>query len=230
MKKLKKNPKRRSFLLNILWVIALTLQSNVASSQNSDWYQFDIDSIVSIQFPTSQVYELDTVINRVRLYQLRADVSNSSLSMQKLRMGRFTEEYSLPKDSLDLMKFYDGVIKGLTNKSGFQKKEDYLAKKGQYYGKRVELQNIEGNTLIAEMYLLNDYLYKVLYLSDSSFNKEEQNDFMNSFVINNNAPVSQFKQEPTAFSIGFLIGKLSSYLLMIAFVIWLIMRFIKSRK
>jgi hypothetical protein len=97
--------------LKIILILVLFL-SNYFFSQVKDWFAYDLDSIVSLEMPFT-VYELDTIIEYNKFYQIYSDDNTSKFIVQKAYMGKLysnIETPILPNNAKSLKKYYLEII------------------------------------------------------------------------------------------------------------------------
>ena len=97
-------------------ILGLVLSSFTLKAQDANWYEYEMEN-VKIDFPTREVYQLDTVINGLSLKQLYAQIDNSTFLVQKLLAESGISDKNL--SSLPCVKpveYYEGVIEVLKTK------------------------------------------------------------------------------------------------------------------
>ena len=95
----------------VFMVVLLPIQ---LIGQERQWHEFELDKI-KINFPTKEVFQLDTVIAGVELKQLYARFENSTLIIQKISANDALgnkDLSSLPYDHKSLIEYYNGIVDG----------------------------------------------------------------------------------------------------------------------
>ena len=93
--------------IKITIILILFLIKN-SYKQSEKWSIYDLDSIVCLEMPFA-VYEIDTIIEYNKLYQIYSENNPSKFVVQKLSFGQLcanTEVSPLPKSAKELKKMY----------------------------------------------------------------------------------------------------------------------------
>lgn len=85
----------------IILLFILALLTNISYSQNQEWLTYDLDSIISIEMP-NEVFELDTIAQGMRMYQIFSHTENSSFIAQKALFEKENINEALSKLPYDL--------------------------------------------------------------------------------------------------------------------------------
>lgn len=143
--------------------------------QEINWYEFQLENI-KIDFPTEEVYQLDTIVKGVRLNQLYTQIGNSTLIIQKLPAESSTKDKdlsSLPYNYESLIEYYEGVIDGAKNSSKAEKAKKEEIKLGELIGyKSIIYNDIEKPIMESRTFLAgNDLIMLSIYNPVKEFNE-----------------------------------------------------------
>ena len=147
---------------------------------------YELDSIVSIDLP-GEVYEMDTIVQGIRMYQIYSITKNSTCIVQK---ALFEKEHlnenlsNLPYDLKSLKKQYNGIADGMANSIPYELSSRELIEKENFKGYRLKFKDALNNPIYeVEFYLLNKHLYSFFYSDLENFDEDEKNVLFNSEVI-----------------------------------------------
>src|SRR5690606_31518960 len=196
-----------------LLLVLVSLPSRVIG-QDIDWFEYNLDSI-TIEFPTDEVFLLDTIIKDVRIKQLAAYIENSSLVFQKTvaeQRLRDNNLSSLPNNYEALMEYYDGVLRGMKDKSNASRVEKSEIKKNELIGYQTLFYNTEGNLFFeAEIFLIERDLIIISCFDTNTILYETKERFFNSFNFDNLKSLNQYTGVSKEYRQGYIFGKLSIY-------------------
>lgn len=216
----------------IILILTLVLSINTLSSQNQEWLYYDLDSIISIEMP-GEVFELDTIAQGMRMYQIFSHTENSTFIVQKALLEKENENEALsklPYDLISLKEQYEELIEGIASSNPYQLESKELIEKETFKGYRLKFRDSLNNpTYEGEFYLLNKHLYSFYYVSVENFNKTEKDLFLNSININTDQEISQYLGKSQGFRNGFLFGKYFFYILIAGAVIYFLVRRKKNK-
>lgn len=203
----------------ILTAVALT---NLLISQTQDWFTYDVDSIISISMP-NEVFEMDTTLKGVRIYQMSAHTGDATFVVQK---GLIQEDATLlPHDLESLEEDYIELIDGMAKSMPFNLTSKKLTSRETFKGYHLESRDSLGNFVFeGEIYLLNKHLYSFFYSSLENFDKSEKDQFLNSLKINSDQNISQYLGKSRIYRIGYLIGNNLLTILIIGAIMYFLIR------
>ncbi len=195
--------------------------------------QTKIDELVSVKFPQEPSIN-DTVIQRVRIKTTYLNNEIEGYSVIKMKMGSKEEVLtSLPYDTKSLDEYYQGLIKGQSEKllEGGYKFNDsikididgFIAYKTSFLNAETDVENARFIHLI-----LNEYSYTFGYISHKDFNTENISSFFASIEVYKEKKTTQFVGKSKAYKQGYIIGKVFVYGSFAALILWLIFR--KTKK
>ena len=200
--------------------------------QDTEWYEFELENI-RVDFPTEEVFQLDTIAKGVRLNQLYAVIGNSTFILQKLPAeNKMSDENlsKLPYDYKSLIKYYEEVVDGAKSSSNALKVEnkeiklnELIGYNSKYYNENGDFFN-ESNTFLADNSLIVISCYNL-----ESGQKELKNLFFNSLNFSNFESLEQFRGKPKGYRQGYLFGKLFFYAL-IGIGIFFLIRTLRRKK
>lgn len=211
--------------------IVLSLFFQLIYSQDIDWYEYDLDSIIKVDLPEEEVFELDTIMKTLPIYQIYNNIENSLFVAQKTILEKKTTNKSLsslPYDLKSLNKYYSEVAKGMTNVIPYDLSSENQIEKNGLNGYKIKFNDsLQNQVYEINIYLINRYLYSFTYRNIIDFEPNEKDYFLDSFIVNENIKINQYLGEPKSYKIGYLIGK---YLIPMLFVGGIITFFIKRKK
>ena len=211
----------------IILLLTLVLTTNILSSQNQEWLTYELDSIISLEMP-NDVFELDTIAQGMRMYQIYSHTENSTFIAQKALFEKENQNEDLsklPYDLKSLKEQYNGIIDGIANSIPYELESKELIEKESFKGYRLKFKDSLNNpTYEGEFYLLNKHLYSFYYVSLESFDKNEKDLFFNSIKINTDQKISQYLGKAQSYRIGYVFGKYFFYILIFGVIIYFIVR------
>jgi|SaaInlLV_10m_DNA_1039704.scaffolds.fasta_scaffold46277_1 hypothetical protein len=211
----------------IILLLTLVLTTNILSAQNQEWLSYDLDSIISIEMP-NDVFELDTIAQGMRMYQIYSHTENSTFIAQKALFEKENQNEDLsklPYDLKSLKEQYNGVINGISSGIPYELESKELIEKDKYKGYRLKFKDSLNNpTYEVEFYLLNKHLYSFFYVGLENFDTNEKDLFFNSIEINTDQKISQYLGKAQSYRIGYVFGKYFFYILIFGVIIYFIAR------
>ncbi|MFD2035184.1 hypothetical protein ACFSKL_10300 [Belliella marina] len=211
----------------IILLLTLVLTNNVLSAQNQEWLTYNLDSIISIEMP-NEVFELDTIAQGMRMYQIYSYTENSTFIAQKSLFEKESQNEDLsrlPYNLKSLIEQYNGTIDGIASSIPYELESRELIEKEGYKGYRLKFKDSLNNpTYQVELYLLNKHLYSFYYIGLENFDNNEKELFFNSIKINPNQEISQYLGKAQSYRIGYLFGKYFFYILIFGVIIYFIVR------
>ncbi len=213
----------------VLLLLAFVLTTNSIVSQNEEWLNYDLDSIISIK-GGAEMIELDTIVQGMKMYQLYFHTENSSFIAQKTLFKNGSEDFStLPYDLKSLKEQYKGVVDGMKSGIPYELETSRLVERQGFKGFRLRFKDSLNNPVYqGEIYLLNKNLYSFFYVSLADFSEIEKDLFFNSIKINTDKNISQYLGKSKEYRMGALFGKYFFYILLFGVIIYFV--FIKKKK
>jgi len=222
---------RKIVQIIIIVLLQFLIPSNLIG-QEFEWYEFELENI-KIDFPSEEVYQLDTIVNGSRLNQLYNQIRNSTLLIQKTSAEKISKDNdlsSLPYDYESLIKYYDGFINGVKNSTNGEKVEKEEIKNGELIGIEYIIYNeIENPIILSQVFLAgNDIIALSVYNPDKEL--DEINDiFFDSVNFENLDSFEQFTGDSKAYKLGYLLGKLIFYIILGIGIVFLIRALVKKK-
>lgn len=214
----------------LLLLLALVLTSFCLLSQKNVWLNYDFDSIISNKMP-AEVFEIDTIMKGMRIYQVFAHTENATFIVQKSLFENESQNKELsrlPHDLEGLDKLYNETTNGIVQSIPFDLKLNESIDNGTFKGYRLRFQDsLNNSTYEIELYLLNRHLYSFYYVSLGDFDYNEKDLFFNSIRINTDEKISQFLGKSPSYRRGYLFAE---YSLPILIIVGLIFFFVRRRK
>jgi hypothetical protein len=211
----------------IILLLTLVLTTNILSSQNQEWLTYELDSIISIEMPYD-VFELDTIAQGMRMYQIYSHSENSTFIAQKALFEKENQNEDLsklPYDLTSLNKQYNGIIDGIASGIPYELESKEPIEKETFKGYHLRFKDSLNNpTYEVEFYLLNKHLYSFYYVGLEDFDKNEKDLLFNSIKINPDKKISQYLGKAQSYRIGYVFGKYFFYLLIFGVIIYFIVR------
>ncbi|MFY0629445.1 MAG: hypothetical protein JXR05_03630 [Flavobacteriaceae bacterium] len=196
-------------------------------SQNIEWNTYDFDSIVSVEMPFT-VYELDTIQDNRKMYQIFSNNESIEFRVQKLYLGKLysnVETITLPHDDDSLEKLYSEMIWAITKVSQYNLKYSKSINESNLKGYKLVFNDSEGSPIHElNLFVVNKSLYTFSYLNTNDFNEIERNLFFDSIAFNDEKELRQYPKKP------FLTGKKIILALFLFLLLSFLMRFKSKRK
>jgi hypothetical protein len=211
----------------IILLLTLVLSTNILSSQNQEWLTYELDSIISLEMP-NDVFELDTIAQGVRMYQIYSHTVNSTFIAQKALFEKENQNEDLSKLPYDLKSLkdqYNGMIDGIASGIPYELESKELIEKENFKGYRLKFKDSLNNpTYEVEFYLLNKHLYSFFYVGLENFDENEKDLLFKSIKINTDQKISQYLGKAQSYRIGYVFGKYFFYILIFGVIIYFIFR------
>ena len=217
-------------------VLALLCVGQLSYSQDIDFYEYDLDELVLLEMPGEEVYELDTIANGLKVYQLYtyAGIDNTTFIAQKTDAEEADLDpslSSLPYDEASLRNYYETFSSGVAKGYGLRPIEDIEITKQKLIGRKVFFADTSNTTsLEADFFLINRHIYVFSYYDVGGIETEAKNYFLNSYVFDVDKELSQFDGEPRSSRIAYFLGRISGFLLVVGLGVFLIIRLSKGKK
>lgn len=213
-------------------IIGLFIVPLCLIGQNSNWFEFELENI-KIDFPSEEVYQLDTIMKGIRLNQLYTTVGNSTLIIQKLPAESNTRDKnlsSLPYNYESLIEYYDGVIDGAKNSSKAEKVKKEKIKLGELIGyKSIIYNDIEKPIMESRTFLAGKDLIMLSIYNPEKELTELKETFFNSVNLDGLNSLEQYTGKSTAYRQGYVFGKLIFYV-MLGVGIFFLIRALRKKK
>lgn len=211
---------------NIVRVIFLLLLVTInVKGQELTWYKFELEDI-KIDFPTKEVFLLDTVIDNQKISQLFAKIDNSQFILQKLRIENNTENKirpSLPYNYESLTRFYNGVIDVVKEKSKAKNILKEEIKLGKLIGyKSFIYNNIEEPLIEFRIFLIQDNLITLSIYNPEKKSKKIKDKFFQSLNFKNLDSIKQYSMASKIYRLGYIFGNIFFYTALFAGLILLV--------
>lgn len=174
-------------------------------SQENEWYEFEMDSIISFYMPSKEITESDTLIENVKIKTLNLNYGNHNFLAQKLKeKANFSD---LPSDSLSLIRYYNRVIKGMDKSMIHKIGEKNLIKRNNLLGYKVNFIDSTKHVVFeSNIFLLGHETYTFSYINYYDFDIDLKDVYLNSITIKNPQNISQFNGTEKSILIIQLIG------------------------
>jgi hypothetical protein len=187
-------------IIFLLTIIVLSLNS--LFGQENEWFSYDFDSIISIDMP-GNVNVIDTTMNGEKLYHLFSTIKNSVFITQKMLLEEtdFDKNLSkLPYDDKSLEKTYAELITGISKAIPSKLKSMNKVLKDNFKGYNlVFVDSLMKPIIDYNLYILDKYMYSIVYLNANDFNEIEKNKFINSITIKSKNELIQFSGKTSGF-------------------------------
>lgn len=173
--------------------LVLLLTSFQSFSQNNDWIEYQLDSLVKFQLPAKSVNVFDSIVG-VKIYELSARLNGVNYVGSKFKI----EPSILPSNSNELNELYHIVIPGMVKSFPHTKETKFEITKSGYQGQKVILED-ENNVPVhsLELFLLEDNLYIFYYVNDIKYEVVESDYFFQSVSLSESESIEQFRGDST---------------------------------
>ncbi|APZ46820.1 hypothetical protein BW723_11235 [Polaribacter reichenbachii] len=179
-------------ILLTFFLLFLFLKSN---SQTKEWQTYDLDSIVYLDLPFD-VYEIDSIIDNKRYYEIYSSNDSSSFVAQKFYFdATYADEEmpTLPYNYESLKTFYLDLIWTFEEVSEY-KMDDFNAFKLQNLtGYKVNFTD-KNNVLVQQMILIyvNKNFYIFSYTDISGLKEVDKDEFFNNIHFDDTNGLKQY--------------------------------------
>ena len=218
--------------MRIITLAFFLVALNTYAQEAPEWYDYELDSIVSFSFPTDQVFEQDTILGDSEIYQLFTYKGLNTLLVQRIRLEEedADENYSdLPYDLESLEEFYKNMVKGASKNVSYSLTKQELILDQGFHAYQAHFEEDEGNLVYkSRYYILNQYVYVMNYIGVDQINETERDHFFESFTIDDSKSITQYGGNSPAYRLGYHLGKLLP-VLVIGIVVFIIVR-LRSKK
>lgn len=191
----------------------------ISFSQSKEWNSYDLDSIVKLDMPF-EVYEIDTIINNRKHYEIFSDNDSITFYAKKSFLGKAysnVESLTLPNDQESLTEFYSDLTWFITEGNKNELARSIPIKYHNLKGYKLIFKNKSGlHIQELNLVLANKHLYSFSYTNINGLKEEEKNMFFNSISFNDNNRLWQIPEKSMTLRyimIGLFIFLLLSFLL-----------------
>ena len=210
---------------NFLTCISLIAFSGLIHSQQDNWRTYRLDL-------PDEMFVMDTTMRGIKIHTLFSKVNNSTFIAQKTQFedDDINKNLSeLPYDSASLEKVYNGVIEGMVNRLAKKLKSKESVTYDTFKGYHLAFADSTGIlTYEVEFYLLNNYLYSLIYTNNVDSSSVESDRFFKSLKIMKTANVTQFAGQEPGYRFGYRFAMF--FLAIPVILLILLIRHNKSRK
>ena len=200
--------------------------------QEIQWYEYELENIL-VEFPSEDVFQLDTIINGTRVNQIYTEIEGSILMCQKLPAeNKSTDDVpsNQPHDYESLIDYYDGVVEGLKNSLKAQNVDTKEIKFGELIGYNAILYNNAENPFFeSNIFLVENSVIVISIYNPSSSIEDIKKTFFNSLNLDNLESINQYTEKSNAYRVGYIFGQLAVYII-IGIGLFLVLRAFRRRK
>ncbi|MFY0604821.1 MAG: hypothetical protein JXQ93_12855 [Flavobacteriaceae bacterium] len=212
--------------MNYKFLFALILFYKISFSQTKKWDTYDLDSIVSIDLPFT-VYEIDTINDNRKIYQIYSGNDSLEFIAQKLYLGKVysnVEIPPLPHDHNSLEKYYSNITWLFTESSKYDLAHTKQMNKFNLKGYKLTFNN-KNDIAVNEVcfFIINKNFYSFSYTNTNGLNEFERENFFDSIIFNSESELIQYHEKP------FSIGKKALIFLLLFLLLSFLLR-LKSKK
>ncbi|REG88219.1 hypothetical protein [Winogradskyella sediminis] len=171
---------------NIYWILILI--SFQSYSQNEQWFDFELDSLIRFKLPAENASLFDSEQDGIKMYELSAEKNGIVYSGNKILIS----DSSLPNSIADLKSIYDEAMPNVSKNypNTVVKKQDI--ENNGFKGQKVTLTDSNGNRLYeSEVYLLNNNLFLFNCISKNESDIKDSNFFFNQISLPKNSEIKQ---------------------------------------
>jgi|GEM_PF-2650069 len=214
----------------ILVFFLLFLVSQVAISQNENWESYEIDSIISLEFP-NEISLKDTIAKGLPLKIFVSQNNDDLFIVQKILYGEeniVTNYSELPLDLEDLNKSYKEFTKSYAKEMPYSIKDQGEIKQNDFHGYYIIQTDSERIVNYTKFILLNKNMYSISYFNKNGINEAVKEIFFSSLIISSNIEISQFEGRSLSYRTGHLIGSNLPLIIIISIFLYFIYRKIKK--
>lgn len=186
-------------------------------SQNEEWYTYDLDSIVSLNF-YGDVYESDTIANNLKIDIIFTESDSLSFYARKIGIGKeFYQLYGVQhpvKDQKTLITFYQTFALTVSETRDQENSISRPINFGKLKGYRFVLDATEDHPYMEnQVVFLNDHLYAFQYITSKGLDSIQRNNFFNSIHFDDTFELNQFPKKRSVLN-GTTVGVLIAFLLL----------------
>lgn len=195
-------------------ILGLILTSFSLIGQDYNWYEYELEN-VKVEFPTEEVYQLDTVINGLKINQLYAQIDKSTFIIQKMLAENSISDKnlsSLPHNYQSLIEYYEGVVEGARKRYQAEDVQKEEIKIGDLIGYKCLIFNEIENPLVeSRIFLVGEDLIMLSVYNPEKSLIAVNNEFLNSINLENLDSLEQYSGQSRAYKFGYLIGQFAIY-------------------
>ncbi len=195
-------------------ILGLILRSFSLIGQDYNWYEYELEN-VKVEFPTEEVYQLDTVINGLKINQLYTQIDKSTFIIQKMLAENSISDKnlsSLPHNYQSLIEYYEGVVEGARKRYQAEDVQKEEIKIGDLIGYKCLIFNEIENPLVeSRIFLVGDDLIMLSVYNPEKSLIAVNNEFLNSINLENIDSLEQYSGQSRAYKFGYLIGQFAIY-------------------
>ncbi len=171
---------------NICWILILI--SFQSYSQNEQWYDFELDSLVKFKLPAENANLFDSIQDGFKMYELSAKKERIIFSGNKIKI----ENSSLPYNLNDLKNLYDEAEPNASiNYPNTVAHKQEIERNG-FSGRKLTLTDSIGNRLYeSEVYLLNNNLFLFSCISQDNSDIKDFDYFFEQISLPKNSEIKQ---------------------------------------
>ena len=181
--------------MKVKFTLIIVLLYNTVVTQNKKWSFYDLDSIAYLQMPFD-VYEIDTIINYNKAYQIYSENDSTKFIVQKLFLGKLysnIQSPTLPTNEKSLNTFYLEIIDALNQIIDY----DFVSKKKIINNDLVGYQTFYKNTenikvFESHFFYINKNLYTFSYINENGLKENDRIQFFNSITFNDDVDLLQY--------------------------------------
>ncbi|MEL6561224.1 MAG: hypothetical protein AAFQ94_23735 [Bacteroidota bacterium] len=217
----------------ILFLLCLGFIPLAVIGQESDWFEYKLED-VKISFPTEDVYQLDTLVNDLRLRQLYGEVEKMIFFTQLLPAENNAGDanYSeLPYDEESLLKYYDGVAEGASNAIRAAKVEGEKISYDGLIGYQAKYKDPNDKVVVeSKTFLAGDQLIVVSVYNPAIEKDALKKAFFESLDLSQLKSKEQFTGKSWSYRRGYFLGQMLFYLLAGGGLVFSIVYFVKKSR
>ncbi|MCP4802159.1 MAG: hypothetical protein GY891_04775 [Bacteroidetes bacterium] len=171
---------------NIYWILILI--SYQSFSQNEQWFEYKLDSLVSFQLPAENANLFDSEENNVKMYELSARLNEVAYAGNKIKV----EEDGLPNSLDELRKLYADLEDNALKSYSYAKISNKEIKNNGFIGlKTIVVDSIDNRLYESEIYLLDNQLFLFnCFSKDDNFIKDSDY-FFSKISLPKNSGIEQ---------------------------------------
>ncbi|MFD2565803.1 hypothetical protein [Pseudotenacibaculum haliotis] len=172
-------------------------------SQDIEWSTYDFDSIVYLDMP-NEVYEMDTIINNQKLYQIFSKNDSVEFVAQKILLGKMSSNGEVirpPDDIKSLNKLYSDLIWVFTEpyEQYFGSSKEII--KNDLKGFKLTFKNDNEKIVIeVDLFIVNKSFYTFSYSNLNGLNEADRDLFFNSINFDSKQELKQYHKSPSVFN------------------------------